>query len=111
MKEEKKIQRPLIISIACYVLFAWGLATIIYSFTGIYSQYGNLYSALNAMCILGIFTSMAGVLNMEKWGVRLYALMMLIKWSADYGYGAFSFWEMLLVFPLLLFFWHWKEFR
>jgi len=107
----QKTNRPLLVSLASYAVFAWGLGTIIYSFTGVYSEYGNLYSAMNVLCIIILFASLAGVLNMERWGPRLYALMMFIKWGADYYYNAFSFWELLLIVPLVIFWWERKKFK
>ena len=111
MKQENKTARPLPITIASYAVFAWGLGTIIYSFTGVYGQYGNLYPALNALSIIFMFASLAGVLNMEKWGKHLYALMMVLKWAVSYYYGAFSFWELLLVVPLIIFWSYRKLFK
>ena len=46
---------------------------------------------------------------MEKWGLRLFALMMVLKWGVGYYYGAFSFWEILLVIPLIIF-WSYRKF-
>jgi|SRR6185369_5172582 hypothetical protein len=109
MKQDNKIVRPMAVTVTSYLVFAWGVGIIIYSFTGIYGQYGNLFPALNALCIIGLFASIAGVLNMEKWGLRLFALMMVLKWGVGYYYGAFGFWEILLVIPLIIF-WSYRKF-
>jgi hypothetical protein len=35
--------------------------------------------------------------------------MMVLKWGVGYYYGAFSFWEILLVIPLIIF-WSYRKF-
>ena len=111
MSDKVVISRPTIVSITLYVLAFAGLFGIVYTFTGAYAPYGLLYPAANTLLIVGIFASFAGIWAMEKWGVYLFAVMIVVKFGLDMFTGAFSFWELGLLIPAIIFFMHLKKMK
>jgi hypothetical protein len=98
------VLRPKLISITSSLLFAAGLFSIVYTFTGAYAQYGPYYSAINTLIIVLIFAALSGVWSMEKWGAYLFTILIIIKCSFDLYIGAFIWWELLLLIPVIIFF-------
>lgn len=96
-------QRPMAVSLTLYILAFAGVFNIIYSFTGVYAPYGLLYPAANMLITVGIFASFAGIGSMEKWGLYLFLVMILLKLVLDLVTGAFTFWDLLLLIPLGVF--------
>lgn len=97
------VPRPLMITIVCSLLFATGVFNIIYTFTGVYAPYGVYYSAINTFIIVIIFAALSGVWVMEKWGVNLFTLLVIVKAAVDLYSGAFSWWEYGLLIPVIVF--------
>jgi len=95
--------RPVSITAICSILFAAGIFNIIYTFTGVYAPYGVYYSAVNTIIIVIMFAALSGVWVMEKWGVYLFTLLVIIKCCLDLYSGAFSWWELLLLVPVIVF--------
>jgi hypothetical protein len=102
---DKKVPvlRPVIITVFCSLLFAVGVFTIIYTFTGVFAPYGVYYSAVNTFIIVIMFAALSGVWVMEKWGAYLFAVLVLVKLGIDFYAGAFTWWELLLLVPALVF--------
>jgi hypothetical protein len=101
--KQPPVQRPLLISITCSLLYAAGLFGIVYTFTGAYAPYGIFYSAINTLIIVVIFAALSGVWGMERWGVYLFGILVMIKMGIDLYTGAFNKWELLLLVPLVIF--------
>ena len=97
------VVRPVLITIICSILFAAGLFSIVYTFTGAFAPYGVYYSALNAIITVLIFAALSGIWAMEKWGVYLFSLMVPIKFGVDFFSGAFGWWELSLILPIVIF--------
>ena len=97
------VVRPVLITIICSILFAAGLFSIVYTFTGAFAPYGVYYSALNAIITVLIFAALSGIWAMEKWGVYLFSLMVPIKFGVDFFSGAFGWWELSLILPIAIF--------
>lgn len=97
------VLRPRVITALCSLLFTAGIFSIIYTFTGAFASYGVYYSAVNAIIIVIMFAALSGIWVMEKWGVYLFVLLTLIKWGLDLYTGAFSYWELLLLIPVIVF--------
>ena len=95
--------RPWLITAICSILFAAGIFSIIYTFTGAFAPYGVYYSALNAVIIVIMFAALSGIWVMEKWGVYLFVLLTLIKCGLDLYSGAFTYWELFLLIPVIVF--------
>ena len=62
------VQRPVIITVFCSLLFALGVFTIIYTFTGVFAPYGVYYSAVNTFIIVIMFAALSGVWVNGKMG-------------------------------------------
>lgn len=103
MSEKVPVNRPLAVTAICSLLFALGIFNIIYTFTGVYAPYGVYYSAVNALMVVIMFAALSGIWVMEKWGVYLFIVLIIIKAGIDLYSGAFSWWELLLLVPALLF--------
>ena len=97
------VVRPVSITIICSILFAAGIFSIAYTFTGAFAPYGVYYSALNAFITVLMFAALSGVWVMEKWGVYLFSVMVLIKLGVDFYSGAFGWWELSLIVPVVIF--------
>ena len=95
--------RPRLITAICSILFAAGIFSIIYTFTGAFAPYGVYYSAVNAVIIVIMFAALSGIWVMEKWGVYLFVLLTPIKCGLDLYSGAFTYWELLLLIPVIVF--------
>jgi hypothetical protein len=95
--------RPMAITITCSILYAAGLFSILYTFTGAFATYGLFYSAINTLLVVLIFAALSGVWGMEKWGIWFFALVVIIKFGNDWYSGAFLWWELLLLIPLIIF--------
>ena len=98
------VKRPALITAVSVMLFSATVFNIIYTFTGVYAPYGIYYSALNAFIMVIMIAALSGVWVMEKWGVYLFTLTMLIKFCVDIYSGAFTWWLLLLLVPVILFF-------
>jgi hypothetical protein len=98
------VQRPAVVTICCSLLFAAGLFTIIYTFTGIFAPYGVYYSAVNTFILVIMFAALSGVWVMERWGAYLFGVLVLVKFGIDFYLGAFSWWELVLLIPVVVFF-------
>jgi len=98
------VERPLLVTVFCSLLFAAGLFTIVYTFTGVFAPYGVYYSAVNTFIMVIMFAALSGVWVMERWGVYLFAVLVLVKFGIDFYSGAFSWWELLLLIPVIIFF-------
>ncbi len=97
------VARPVAITVVCYVLFTAGIFSIIYTFTGAFAPYGVYYSAVNALIFVVMFAALSGIWVMEKWGVYLFILLVAVKVGIDYYSGSFSWWEMLVLIPVIIF--------
>lgn len=86
-----------------YTLFALGLTQVIYSFTGAFAPYGIYYPAANLLLIVMMFAALAGLWSMEKWGLWLFLVFVVLKLALDIWTGAFHFAELLLLVPAFLF--------
>ena len=105
------VNRPFVIAAVCTILFVAGLLSIVFAFFGEYAKYGVLYSAINMLLTVTIFAALSGVWEMEKWGVKLFAALIVVKLGFDVFYHAFNFWELLLLLPIGVFVYCIKEFR
>lgn len=85
-------------------LFAIGLFTVIYTFTGAYAPYGLYYSAANVLLIIFMFAGLAGLWSMEKWGLWLFLVFVVLKLALDIWTGAFQYAELFLVVAAIVFF-------
>lgn len=96
-------KRAVSITAVCSVLFTAGILSIIYTFTGAFAPYGVYYSAVNAIIMVIMFAALSGIWVMEKWGVYLFILLIIVKSGVDYLSGAFTFWLLLLLVPVVIF--------
>ena len=108
-KKTVDIQRPLLVTWLCVILFAAGIFNIIYSFTGVFAAYGLLYSAANVLLIVILFAGLSGVWSMEKWGVILFSIVISLKLALDLILGAFHWWQLLLIIPVIYFWLNYKK--
>lgn len=103
------VPRPVLITALCAMLFSATVFNIIYTFTGVYAPYGVYYSALNAFIMVIMIAALSGVWVMEKWGVYLFSVAVLIKLCVDIYSGAFTWWLLLLLVPVIVFFSHLRK--
>jgi hypothetical protein len=98
-KRSKKSPRPLLITVLCLLLFAWGLWEIVYSFTGNTAAYtsgfNTLYPAVNALMMVFSFVAVSGVWSMEKWGPVSFVIVLTLKLLVDLFFEQFNWWYML----------------
>ena len=85
-------------------LFAIGLFTVLYTFTGAYAPYGLYYSAANVLLIIIMFAGLAGLWSMEKWGLWVFLVFVVLKLVLDIWTGAFHYAELLLIVAAIIFF-------
>ncbi|MDX2047747.1 MAG: hypothetical protein SFU87_13235 [Chitinophagaceae bacterium] len=111
MKPDTPVQRPVIITALCVALFAIGLFTVFYTFTGAFAPYGLLYSAGNVLLLVITFAALSGVWGMEKWGTWLFAVVIALKLSLDVWVKAFTWWELLLLVPAFAFLFYYKKMK
>lgn len=101
-----KPSRPLVVTIMAYLLYAAGLAYIVYSFTGFSAAYGRFYPAAQVLLMLIIFAALAGVLSMEKWGAWLFLAAIAARVLLDFQVGAVHPASLLLLVPAAVFIRH-----
>lgn len=102
----KRNPRPLLITILCSLLFAYGLWEIVYSFTGNIVLKGGvdtLYPAINALMMVFAFVGLSGVWSMEKWGPISFVIVITLKLLVDAMFSHFSWWYALGYIPAVLF--------
>lgn len=99
-------KRPAVVTIVVILIIVAGIANLIYSFTGVYAGYGLLYSAAMALLTVISFAAISAVWSMEKWGVYLYTLLTVLKLSLDLYVHALSWWSVVFLFPVAVF-WLW----
>lgn len=92
------IPRHWSVTAACVSLLAMGLFNLVYSFTGIYAPYGIYYPAALALLTIIMFAAISGIWSMERWGVWVFLLVMLLKFLLDVWSKAP--WEINLVFMI-----------
>ncbi len=105
-KGRKRNPRPLLITILCSLLFAYGLWEIVYSFTGNIVLKGGvdtLYPAINALMMVFAFVGLSGVWSMEKWGPVSFVIVITLKLLVDAMFSHFSWWYALGYIPAVLF--------
>jgi hypothetical protein len=103
-------QRPPLMTGLIATLFALGLLNVIYSFTGAYAPFGIYYPAANVFLIILMFAALAGLWSMEKWGLWIFLIVVLLKLILDIWTGAFQFAELVLLIPAALFLLRRKDF-
>jgi hypothetical protein len=96
-------QRPPVMTGTISILFALGLFNVIYAFTGAYAPFGIYYPAINVFLIIIMFAALAGLWSMEKWGLWLFLVFVVLKLMLDIWTNAFEFAELLLLIPAALF--------
>lgn len=100
---KRKIKRPLIITLACIGIVLFGFWNIISSYIGIYSGFGTLYPASNALMIVFSFVAVSGVWVMEKWGAIAFNIVVVLKLIIDSAFGHFNPWYLLAFIPGIIF--------
>ena len=91
------------------ILFALGIFDILYSFTGAYAPYGLLYPALHVLLTIILFLSLSFIWYREKWALFLYAGVVIAALGIDFFVGAFHLAKLLLLVPLPIFLYLWKD--
>jgi hypothetical protein len=84
-------------------LFALGLFNVIYAFTGATASFGIYYPAANVFLTILMFASLAGLWSMEKWGLWLFLVFVVLKLILDIWTNAFHYAELLLLVPAAIF--------
>jgi Na+/melibiose symporter-like transporter len=103
-KGKRKVKRPPLITILCIAVIAYGFWSIISSYIGIYTGFGTLYPAINALMIVFSFVAISGVWSMEKWGPVSFAIVLALKLLSDAMWGKFNPWILLGIIPAAIFF-------
>jgi hypothetical protein len=101
-------QRPPVMTGTISILFALGLFNIIYAFTGAYAPFGIYYPAVNVFLTILMFAALAGLWSMEKWGLWLFLVFVVLKLILDILTGAFQFPMLVLLIPTALFL-YWRK--
>jgi hypothetical protein len=101
---KRKVNRPKFITALCLLLIAYGFWSIISSYIGVYSGFGTLYPAMNALMIVFSFVAISGVWSMEKWGPISFAIVITLKIFMDALWGKFNPWFLLAIIPAIIFF-------
>ena len=91
------------------ILYVLGLFNVIYAFTGAYAPFGIYYPAVNVFLIILMFAALAGLWSMEKWGLWLFLVFVVLKLILDIWTNAFQFAVLLLLIPAALFLFRRKE--
>jgi hypothetical protein len=99
----KKTNRPLLITMLCLIIIAFGFWSLISSYIGIYQGFGTLYPAANALMIVFSFVAVSGVWNMEKWGSVTFPIVVGLKILFDLMFGHFNGWYLLGFIPAAIF--------
>lgn len=105
-KRSNRRPRPMLVTILCSVLFAYGLWEIVYSFTGNIVLKGGvdtLYPAVNALMVVFSFVGLSGVWTMEKWGPISFAIVVSLKLLVDAIFGHFNWVFVLGYIPAIIF--------
>jgi hypothetical protein len=98
-----KIKRPILITVLCISVVLFGFWSLISSYIGIYSGFGTMYPAANALMIVFSFVAISGVWVMEKWGPIAYNIVIALKLLIDAAFGHFNAWYLLAFVPGILF--------
>jgi len=97
-------QRPALMTGIISTLFVLGILTVIYAFTGAYAPFGIYYPAANVFLIILMFAGLSGLWSMEKWGLWLFLVFVVLKLILDLWTGAFQYAELILVVAALVLF-------
>jgi hypothetical protein len=103
MENPSLIKRPLLVTISCALLFAGGLSVILYTFTGAFAPYGTFYPGVNVLFIIVMFAALSGIWSMEKWGVWIFLVILILKMGLDLWVKAFDWLELISLIPLIIF--------
>lgn len=101
--------RPIYVTIAAVIMLVLGVVNVIYSFTGAYAPFGLLYTAFHAILTVVMFAGISGIWSMERWGVTVFLIVMVLKFALDAYSGAFSFVSLLLLIPSFIFLRYYKK--
>jgi hypothetical protein len=96
-------KRPSEMTVTISFLYVLGLFNVIYAFTGAYAPFGIYYPAVNVFLIILMFAALAGLWSMEKWGLWLFLVFVVLKLILDIWTNAFQFAVLLLLIPAALF--------
>jgi hypothetical protein len=105
-EKPERTSRPLAVTIMAYLLYAGGLAYIVFSFTGYTAAYGRFYPAAQVLIMLVMFAALAGVMSMEKWGAWLFLVAIAARVLLDFQVGAVHPASLLLLVPAAVFIRH-----
>jgi hypothetical protein len=100
---KKKTKRPAYITYLCLAVVAYGFWNIISSYIGVYSGFGTLYPAINALMVVFSFVAISGVWSMEKWGPISFPIVITLKLLVDLMWGHFNPWILLAFIPAAVF--------
>jgi hypothetical protein len=87
-----------------FTLFVLGILTVLNAFTGAYAPFGIYYPAANVFLLILMFAGLSGLWSMEKWGLWLFLVFVVLKLILDIWTGAFHYAELLLVASAIVFF-------
>jgi hypothetical protein len=105
-KGKRKSPRPMLITILCLIVFAYGILEIAYSFIGGVTLKGGvdtIYPAVNALMVVFTFVAASGVWTMEKWGAISFIIVVTVKLLVDLLFAHFNWYELLYFIPAALF--------
>lgn len=85
------------------VMFAIGLADVVYSFTGTYARYGLLYPSAHVLLNIILFLALSFIWSKEKWAAWLFLSIVLVHLGLDLFVGAFSYLKLVLLLPAFYF--------
>ena len=102
-------RQPLWMKILVALLFVVGLLHLAYMFTGIYAPYGNFYPAAMALLTVAGFAGLSGVMSAEKWGVWVFGVAIVLMLAVATYSGSLGWGHLLLVLPVLVFFFRLKS--
>ncbi|NCU06174.1 MAG: hypothetical protein GXC73_19630 [Chitinophagaceae bacterium] len=114
-KKGKRSPRPMLITILCVALFAWGMGEIVFSYTGNTalnkSGVDTLYPAINALMMVFSFVALSGTWTMEKWGPISFVIVVTLKLFVDLLFGHFNPLYLLAYIPAVVFLLNLKKMR
>lgn len=99
----RRSKRPPLITGLCIALFAFGLFSIVNTYTGLYKGLDTLYPAVNALMIVFSFVGLSGVWAMEKWGPVSFVIVVALKNLMDLIFSNFQWYYLLGFIPAVLF--------
>ena len=102
-REGRRSKRSPVITGLCIALFAFGLFSIVNTFTGLYQGLNTLYAAVNALMIVFSFVGLSVVWAMEKWGPVSFAIVVALKILMDLIFGNFQWYYLLGFIPAAIF--------